>query len=64
MPIRPTGFCNVNELFEVNSEQAGAIEVLMPARKIPKVNGIRSELTAELLLFIKLFDRLSDLIGK
>lgn len=28
VPIRPTGFCNVNELFEVNSEQAGAIEVL------------------------------------
>ena len=22
IPIRPTGFCNVNELFEVNSEQA------------------------------------------
>lgn len=28
VPIRPTGFCNVNELFEVNSEQTGAIEVL------------------------------------
>lgn len=28
IPIRPTGFCNVNELFEVNSEQAGSIEVL------------------------------------
>ncbi|MDY6945204.1 MAG: TonB-dependent receptor [Pseudomonadota bacterium] len=28
VPIRPTGFCNVNELFEVNSEQAGTIEVL------------------------------------
>jgi iron complex outermembrane receptor protein len=28
IPIRPTGFCNVNELFEVNSEQASAIEVL------------------------------------
>lgn len=28
VPIRPTGFCNVNELFEVNSEQASAIEVL------------------------------------
>ncbi|HEY0682506.1 MAG TPA: TonB-dependent receptor [Steroidobacter sp.] len=28
VPIRPTGFCNVNELFEVNSEQAGSIEVL------------------------------------
>jgi iron complex outermembrane recepter protein len=26
--IRPVGFCNVNELFEVNSEQAGSIEVL------------------------------------
>jgi iron complex outermembrane receptor protein len=28
VPIRPTGFCNVNELFEVNSEQARSIEVL------------------------------------
>lgn len=28
VPIRPIGFCNVNELFEVNSEQASAIEVL------------------------------------
>lgn len=28
IPIRPTGFCNVNELFEVNSEQAGSIEIL------------------------------------
>jgi outer membrane receptor protein involved in Fe transport len=28
IPIRPVGFCNVNELFEVNTEQAQAIEVL------------------------------------
>ena len=28
IPIRPVGFCNVNELFEVNSEQASSIEVL------------------------------------
>jgi iron complex outermembrane recepter protein len=28
VPIRPVGFCNVNELFEVNTEQAEAIEVL------------------------------------
>jgi outer membrane receptor protein involved in Fe transport len=28
VPLRPTGFCNVNELSEVNSEQAGRIEVL------------------------------------
>lgn len=28
VPIRPVGFCNVNELLEVNTEQAGAIEVL------------------------------------
>ena len=27
IPIRPTGFCNVNNLFELNVEQAGAIEV-------------------------------------
>jgi outer membrane receptor protein involved in Fe transport len=28
VPIRPVGFCNVNELLEVNTEQAAAIEVL------------------------------------
>jgi outer membrane receptor protein involved in Fe transport len=28
VPIRPTGFCNVNELFEINTEQARSIEVL------------------------------------
>jgi len=28
VPIRPTGFCNVNQLLEVNTEQADAIEVL------------------------------------
>ena len=28
IPIRPVGNCNVNELFEVNLEQAAAIEVL------------------------------------
>jgi len=28
LPIRPTGFCNVNQLFEVNSEQASAVEVV------------------------------------
>ncbi len=28
VPIRPTAFCNVNNLFELNTEQAGRIEVL------------------------------------
>ena len=28
VPIRPTGFCNVNELFEINTEQARSMEVL------------------------------------
>ena len=28
VPIRPVGFCNVNVLYEVNTEQAQAIEVL------------------------------------
>lgn len=28
VPIRPVGFCNVNELFEVNTEEAHTIEVL------------------------------------
>ena len=28
IPIRPVGFCNVNELFELNYEQAASIEVV------------------------------------
>ena len=28
VPIRPAGFCNVNNLFEVNTEQAAAVEVV------------------------------------
>ena len=28
IPIRPVGSCNVNELFEVNYEQAAAVEIL------------------------------------
>ena len=28
VPVRPTGFCNVNQLFDTNSEQAQRIEVL------------------------------------
>jgi outer membrane receptor protein involved in Fe transport len=28
VPIRPVGFCNVNEMFELNFEQASSIEVL------------------------------------
>ena len=28
VPVRPTGFCNVNQLFDINTEQAGRLEVL------------------------------------
>ncbi len=28
LPVRPVGFCNLNEMFELNYEQAGGIEVL------------------------------------
>lgn len=28
VPVRPSGFCNVNQLIELNTEQAGGIEVL------------------------------------
>lgn len=28
IPLRATGFCNVNQMFESNSEQAGAVEVI------------------------------------
>lgn len=28
IPVRPAGLCNVNQLFEINTEQAGALEIL------------------------------------
>lgn len=28
VPVRPTGFCNVNQFFDLNTEQAGQIDVL------------------------------------
>ena len=28
VPMRPSGFCNVNQMFELNTEQAAAIEVI------------------------------------
>lgn len=28
IPIRPAGFCNVNQMFEINTEQAASIEVI------------------------------------
>ncbi len=41
IPIRPVGFCNVNELFEVPAEQAAAIEVLRgPANALYGSNGL------------------------
>ncbi len=41
MPLRPAGFCNVNDLFEVNTEQAQAIEVLRgPASALYGANAL------------------------
>ncbi len=28
VPVRPSGFCNANQMMEINSEQAGGVEVL------------------------------------
>jgi iron complex outermembrane receptor protein len=41
IPIRPTGFCNVNQLFEVPTELAQAVEVLRgPANSLYGSNGL------------------------
>ena len=49
LPIRPVGFCNQNEMFELNYEQAGALEVLRgPASAIfgaSAVHGVVNLLT-------------------
>lgn len=45
IPIRPAGFCNINNLFEVNSEQAGGIEVWRgPASAVLGGNALRGAL--------------------
>lgn len=49
LPIRPVGFCNLNEMFELNYEQAGQIEVLRgPASSMfgaTAVHGVVNQLT-------------------
>lgn len=62
VPIRPAGFCNVNQLFEVNTEQAQRIEVWRGAGSelhgsnavhgiinvLPRVSGSHLDASAEL----------------
>ncbi|MBU3069588.1 TonB-dependent receptor [Aestuariicella sp. G3-2] len=49
IPIRPSGLCNVNQLFEVNTEQAGALEVWRGAGTVfygsNAVHGVVNTLT-------------------
>ncbi len=41
IPVRPAGFCNVNQLFEINTEQAASVEVLRgPAGTLYGSNGL------------------------
>ena len=47
VPIRPAGFCNVNNLFEVNTEQAAAIEVVRgPASALFGGNALHGVINA------------------
>ena len=40
-PIRPIGFCNVNEMFEINTSQAAAIEILRgPGTAVMGANAV------------------------
>ena len=44
-PLRPTGFCNVNELFESNTSQAAAIEVVRgPGSSVYGANAVHGTL--------------------
>jgi len=41
IPVRPAGFCNVNQLFEINTEQAASIEIVRgPAGTLYGSNGL------------------------
>ena len=58
LPIRPIGFCNINELFEINTSQAAAIEVLRgPGTAVHGANAVHgainviSPVAAELIGF-------------
>ncbi|CAG0937860.1 hypothetical protein GPROT2_00030 [Gammaproteobacteria bacterium] len=45
IPVRPAGFCNVNELFEILTEQAIAMEVVRgPAKAAYGANGLHGTL--------------------
>lgn len=52
IPIRPSGLCNVNQLFEVNTEQAGALEVWRGAGTVfygtNAVHGVINTLTPDM----------------
>ena len=51
LPLRPTGFCNVNQMFESNTAQAAAIEVLRgtatPLYGANAVHGVIQVLTPQ-----------------
>ncbi len=45
IPIRPAGFCNVNELFEIDTEQAAAMEVVRgPSNALYGANALHGTL--------------------
>lgn len=47
VPIRPAGFCNVNNLFELNTEQAAAVEVVRgPAGALFGGNAVHGAINA------------------
>ncbi len=47
IPIRPAGFCNINNLFELNTEQAAAIEVVRgPASALFGGNALHGAINA------------------
>jgi iron complex outermembrane recepter protein len=47
VPIRPAGFCNVNNLFEINIEQAAAVEVIRgPASALYGGNALHGVINA------------------
>ena len=47
IPVRPAGFCNVNNLFEVNTEQAVAVEVVRgPASALFGGNALHGVINA------------------
>lgn len=52
LAIRPAGFCNINKLFEINTEQAGTVDIIRgPASTLFGANALHGVINVQSLPF-------------